>query len=793
MSAPAAATTSRTGWFARSGIRVLLTTACTVVAVLASARALTTVILPGPWVGTATRMVLLLAVVTAGYRLAQHQRADVDEVPLPAGLQPTALGAFVGAWALLGRYGGVSEGFSVIIGTANVGRLGDRLTAAQQIIADGVAPIDAALPIEMMAVGGVMIVFLCADLVAGGLRIPTAVGPFLITLWLPALVLEKRVPAGAFALTVAALLVMLAVDNPQRIVRRPANARRGALAGGGPRAWAGAWPGVAVVVCAVTAGAVVVAGGAGGLPQAIGSSWSNLFRTTGGSVRLSPDLDLRRDLEERSGLVMLEYASSGANVGPLRSFTLTSFDGTRWRPPAERSGRRVAADDVLWPTRDAGNTGATLRVGVGALSDTRLPIPTEPRAIDIRGTWSYNDDVDQVVGTKSTVRGQTYTVVVHPRGLDAAQLRGATGNDPDGQALTAVPRTSHTEEIRALARQVLGGATNRYDQALALQTYFRDTSRFTYSTDVSGGSTDDLVWDFLQRRTGYCIHFATAMTVLARALGIPARLGVGFLPGSNVGNGRYEITGRHSHAWPELYFPESGWVRFEPTPAQQSGLTPAWATPSTGPTTSPEVPSQVPSRRPAEGADPEAPNASATSAPATIAGAGSAQPWLVVGLSTLVVLALLGLGTLLAMRRRRPAVREAGTEAVWSELAQRLGTLGIGWPASATPRRVRTLVLAQVRHRAGAEHDRDLTRALEQSLDILVDAVESYRYRPGPTPADVTTLRTAVDAAVGAASTAVGGTADGSPGRGPGFDAVDDSAISDRPVPVGGPSAPRAG
>jgi transglutaminase-like putative cysteine protease len=72
------------------------------------------------------------------------------------------------------------------------------------------------------------------------------------------------------------------------------------------------------------------------------------------------------------------------------------------------------------------------------------------------------------------------------------------------------------------------------------------------------------------------------MTMMARTLGIPARVGVGFLPGDNNGDGTYVVTGRKSHAWPELYFAGQGWVRFEPTPAVQSGLPPLWSDPFAG-------------------------------------------------------------------------------------------------------------------------------------------------------------------------------------------------------------------
>src|SRR5690606_31594525 len=121
-------------------------------------------------------------------------------------------------------------------------------------------------------------------------------------------------------------------------------------------------------------------------------------------------------------------------------------------------------------------------------------------------------------------------------------------------------------------------------QALALQTYFRDISNFRYDTRVPEARTEDAVWDFLTQRTGYCVQFATAMTIMARTLGVPARIGVGFLPGRADTSvvGRYVVSGRQAHAWPELYFADAGWVRFEPTPATQTGAPPVYADPYGG-------------------------------------------------------------------------------------------------------------------------------------------------------------------------------------------------------------------
>src|SRR5690606_12778697 len=135
---------------------------------------------------------------------------------------------------------------------------------------------------------------------------------------------------------------------------------------------------------------------------------------------------------------------------------------------------------------------------------------------------------------------------------------------------------------------------------------------FEYSTTVPEPVTGDPVWDFLEDGRGYCVQFATAMTVMARSLGIPARMAVGFLPGTiQQGGGDerfFEVRGDRAHTWPELYFEGVGWVRFEPTPAEQSGFPPAYADPFANPDDDPTLGGELPSSVPT-------PSAAPTSAP----------------------------------------------------------------------------------------------------------------------------------------------------------------------------------
>ena len=123
---------------------------------------------------------------------------------------------------------------------------------------------------------------------------------------------------------------------------------------------------------------------------------------------------------------------------------------------------------------------------------------------------------------------------------------------------------------RAIAKQVTARASTPYDKAMALQAYFRDTSRFTYDTTVNFANDDNAIDTFLRVRRGFCQQFAGTYAALARSVGLPTRVAVGFTQGQNdpTNPSRYEIKGGQAHAWPEVYLGQYGWVPFEPTPGR---------------------------------------------------------------------------------------------------------------------------------------------------------------------------------------------------------------------------------
>ena len=170
--------------------------------------------------------------------------------------------------------------------------------------------------------------------------------------------------------------------------------------------------------------------------------------------------------------------------------------------------------------------------------------------------------------------GEAYEMRVALSRATEAELAVAGEDYPDEVRALYLDDSGATERVAALAEEITAGADNPYEKAKRLSQYLR-SSDFTYSTEsleVPRGA--DLVETFLfaeDGRRGYCQHFASAMAVMARSLGIPARVAAGFAPGEPMGDGLYLVRERNAHAWVEIYFPGYGWEIFEATKSVTPG------------------------------------------------------------------------------------------------------------------------------------------------------------------------------------------------------------------------------
>jgi transglutaminase-like putative cysteine protease len=162
--------------------------------------------------------------------------------------------------------------------------------------------------------------------------------------------------------------------------------------------------------------------------------------------------------------------------------------------------------------------------------------------------------------------GREYTVRSEVADVDPERLREAGTDHPSRvrERYLQLPEST-PDRLGRKAREIAGGAATPYDAARAVGRWLQ--TRRGYSLDVSrpdGDVADAFVFGMDQ---GYCVHFATAMAVLLRSLGIPARFVTGYTPGERVAEDRVVVRGLDAHAWTEVHFPGVGWIPFDPTPA----------------------------------------------------------------------------------------------------------------------------------------------------------------------------------------------------------------------------------
>jgi hypothetical protein len=255
-----------------------------------------------------------------------------------------------------------------------------------------------------------------------------------------------------------------------------------------------------------------------------------------------------------------------------------------------------------------------------------------------------------------------------------------------------------------------------------MQAWFRSIGGFSYSLERDPGTSASHLMDFLANRIGYCEQFAATMAIMARAIGIPARVAVGFTPGEQQDDGSWIVRAHDSHAWPELFFNGIGWVRFEPTPSTRTNAAPAW----TLPVRTTEENSGTPQGGNSNAESPEnqlGPESSGNLAADDLGGAGAtdqASRWLFVLVVAAIVAVLLCTPQAVARVTRANRWRRADgdpvleAEAAWNDFRDAVRDAGLRWNAAATPRGVRRLVHSQLNLDADAD---DLVWRLVRTIE----------------------------------------------------------------------------
>jgi transglutaminase-like putative cysteine protease len=414
-------------------------------------------------------------------------------------------------------------------------------------------------------------------------------------------------------------------------------------------------------------------------------------------VTISPLVEIQSRLVDQSDVEVFTVRSSERAY--WRMTALDQFDGTVWSAGGEYVG---AAGPLPRPTggEAPGRREIRQEIRIGALADIWLPAAYQPRNVeaDVGVEWNAASSSLVVDPDRDSSDDVSYEVVSSAPVIDSAI---AAATEPAGAALDPLRRLPQNFSLSAarVAAEAAAGATTPYEQALALQNFFR--SGFEYSLDVPAGHGVADIDEFLEARIGYCEQFSGAYAALARSLGLPARVAVGFTPGTADPDdpGLFHVRGEHAHAWPEVYLEGLGWVAFEPTPGrgapgaeaytgvaeqQQGEQAPGVPAPTT--TTPATPPPSV---------DGIAPAAPATSSPSFAGSEGRAgdRNWRA---TTVLVLAflgaawLLGLPALISWRRFRDRRQAAGrpaneVAAAWSEAVDSLDRVGLHRRAAETP------------------------------------------------------------------------------------------------------------
>lgn len=603
---------------------------------------------------------------------------------------------------------------------------------------------------------GVGILAIVIDLLAGSWRHAPAVGlVFLAVYMTPVALLSGHVSLWFFLPGALAFVFLLAAEERSSIARWGRNISyadsdtladtRGIYSSG--LASAGRRVGFGAVALAVVLPLLIPTfstnligrGGIdGGGPGGTGST---------GDVDVgTPFLDMRRNLLGQSTKELMRV-SSATTPEYVRLAALDSLSTSGW-DVSSRGPKTEDIDGILPAPRgvdpEVVRATSTFDVTITDNFASRwLPTIYWPTSIgEAKGDWLIDAEQLDVVAEddETNATGMEYRLNVAQPYPTPKQFRQAGGRVPGVlDPLVEVP-DSMPQVVSERAHQLTRGLDSPFEKAVALQDWFRSTGDFTYTLepDDSGNGMETIESFLTDEREGYCEQFASAMAMMARSLGIPARVAVGFLSGDRVDD-TYIFRGTDMHAWPELYLDGVGWVQFEPTPGQRTGAPPSFGRNADGTDESNVPDGGETNSRPVPGEDDSSSanldKAAASGADSDNGGGGSSSSWGVV--LTIAAVALV-LGVLIAVprwvrsqrRRRRWAAAtdpHRAAEAAWDELRDIVIDLRMPWPGGATPRatgrRLRPMV-----------HTRE--RAVE-ALNRIVLAVERSRYAQSPGAEDL--------------------------------------------------------
>ncbi len=666
------------------------------VAVLLAGLPVRAVVQGWSWLGDAGSVVV--AVVAVGLLL--HR----------AGVAAVAVGQCAAVLVLLTALRTQVGVFGLLPGPAAWHEFGTLVAGAGNQISVGIAPVAATPEITFLVTAAFGLVAVAVYLAAVGAAAPAAGGvPLLAMFAVPAALSDDLLPWWALVGAAAGFGLLLIARN---------GARR-QLPGG----------------TALIAGAVALALGVGAVTGFVGTSGrfggNGGGAGAGGSIGLSPFTSLRGQLDQAEPTELFRVRGLPQPTY-LRALTLRDYV-----PNAGWQATRPDPGPSLPGTVDPSFSGPVSTVDVDnvAFRDYWLPLYGRPLSVTglPTGQWTF----DTRSGTAYTARPRedsSWEQLASFAAPSAEQLRAATGRQGPGADYLTV--TGVDPRVSALARQVTRGRATAFDRTMALQEFFTGPgSRFRYSLRTAPGAGDDALVEFLTvGRAGYCEQFASAMAVMLRTVGVPARVAVGFTGGRDV-NGYRSVSTADAHAWVEAWFPGIGWTTFDPTPLTDGRtVTPPYVAEAQAAATDPNgtgadtpvAPDDPNGAAPTTAPAAPPPDTQDAAAPAPPAPGPAAWPFVVLAAVVVAVLAALVPAALRSRRRRhRLATVDGGgpdaASAAWEELSAASEDRGVEYPPTDTVR-------AGARRLVREHH---LDDGAQQALRDVVGSVESSWYGGG--------------------------------------------------------------
>ena len=473
----------------------------------------------------------------------------------------------------------------------------------------------------LLAAGGVGITAVLADLIAVRMRSTALAGlPLLVLFTVPVMMnaSHNQLATGlVFCLGGAGYLAMLSADGRERIrvwgrlvslwrssprydvafrerfggdeTPRPARERRSGPDTRGLAA-AGRRVGLASIVLALCAPLLLPGLHASKLFSSGPGIGGNEGGGSGGFLSLPGALEQTvTQLHENRPVTMFTYTTNASvaqqvnDAEYFRQYVFDTLGDSGWQVD-NYSANTVQVNSIPDPQGLTDLTSTqTVTTTVNVSRDfpspgsqpTFLPLPYPAIQVFAQGKWLADPDL-MVYSTGDSIAGRSYSaasVVVDPSQSQLYAVPGLVKTAALDRDLQ-LPTSYQSAALKKLADTTAAGQTTEFGKVDALANWLSG-ARFSYNLGAPPvTSAAGLVTFLTKAKSGFCVQYAFAMTVLTRLLGIPARFVVGYTAGTRLKDGSYEVRNTDAHAWTEVYFPGWGWLRFEPTPAGQGTANP---------------------------------------------------------------------------------------------------------------------------------------------------------------------------------------------------------------------------